>query len=387
MAAKPVILCVDDERNVVESMQLNLRQRFDVRTALSGAEGLEALAKEEDVWVVLSDMRMPEMDGAAFLAEVRRRAPDTVRMLLTGFSDIEAAVRAVNEGQIFRFLTKPCPPDQLLAALGAGVEQHRLITAERVLLQRTLVGSAKALIEVLALTNPMALGRAVRIRDRARKLVKQLELEKQWHVELAAMLSQLAAASLPDDTVRRLYDGEQLSAVERKKLSDSMAAMRSILANIPRLEPVTDVLGELEGMVQAYTGAGMSGRISVDARLLQAVIDLDALEAQGRSLRQSFEMLEQRGDLYGKEVVAALRVVASDPAAASVVIVESKRLKEGMVLAEDLKTASGVLILPRGFEINASTLEHILNFQTQLGAHVKVLMRGHAPPVDRVAEA
>src|SRR5205823_11426086 len=128
-----------------------LRRRFDVASATSGADGLAALEKATGaVAVVISDMRMPAMNGAAFLAQVRQRWPDTVRMLLTGQSEIEAAIAAVNEGQIFRFLSKPCPADQLLAAVMAAVAQHDLITAERVLLEQTLHGSIKTLTEILS---------------------------------------------------------------------------------------------------------------------------------------------------------------------------------------------------------------------------------------------
>jgi CheY-like chemotaxis protein len=380
MATKPVILCVDDERNVVESMELNLRKLYQVKTALSGAEGLEILRAEKEVAVVLSDMRMPEMDGAAFLSAARAASPDTVRILLTGFADIEAAVRAVNDGQIFRFLTKPCSPENLLAALAAGMEQHRLITAERVLLQKTLVGSVKALIEVLALSNPLALGRAVRIRDRARKAVRQMSAEKRWQVEFAAMLSQLGAVSLPEEVTRKLYDGETLDRVEQSRLAESMGAVNDILSHIPRLEPVTSVLDELKGMIEGYSAAGGAARPSEDARLLQAVIDLDALEAQGRSLRTSIDMLSSRRDLYGEDVLAALRALANDPTARQAVTVEVTRLREGMVLAEDLKTTAGVLIVPRGFELNQSSLEHILNFDKQLVSSVRVFELGTTVP-------
>lgn len=189
MSTKPTILCVDDELNVVESMKLNLRRHYKVLTAQSGMEALQILQQHTEVAVVVSDMRMPEMDGAKLLAEVKSAAPNVVRMLLTGYSDIDAAMRAVNEGQIFRFLTKPCEPEHLLATLEAGVEQHRLITAEQVLLQRTLLGSVKALVEVMALSNPMALGRAVRIRNTVRKLAKAARLSQTWRLEFAAMLS------------------------------------------------------------------------------------------------------------------------------------------------------------------------------------------------------
>ncbi len=94
--------------------------------------------------IVVSDMRMPVMSGSVFLREAAR-APDATRILLTGYTDLDAAVSVVNEGQLFRFLTKPCPRDELLAACIDGVEQHRLRTAERVVLEQTLKGSVQAL--------------------------------------------------------------------------------------------------------------------------------------------------------------------------------------------------------------------------------------------------
>ncbi|NIQ03497.1 MAG: response regulator, partial [Nitrospinaceae bacterium] len=91
--------------------------------------------------VVVSDMRMPDMDGIQFLSRVREHYPQTVRMMLTGYADVKTAMNAVNEGNIFRFMTKPCPPEVFEKVLSAGIEQYRLITAERDLLERTLKGS------------------------------------------------------------------------------------------------------------------------------------------------------------------------------------------------------------------------------------------------------
>jgi DNA-binding NtrC family response regulator len=110
------ILCVDDEPRVLEGLALHLGRIFEMVTATSGREGLEVLAGQGPFTVVLSDMRMPGMDGAAFLSKVRQAAPDTTRMLLTGDTDLQAAIAAVNEGQIFRFLTKPCAPYNLRLA-------------------------------------------------------------------------------------------------------------------------------------------------------------------------------------------------------------------------------------------------------------------------------
>ncbi|MEO0605633.1 MAG: response regulator, partial [Myxococcota bacterium] len=157
---KPLVLCVDDEPHVLEGLVANLRRRFAVKTATSGASGLQAIEdSEEDFACVVSDMRMPGMDGASFLAEVRQRAPDTTRLLLTGHANLESAVAAVNDGGIFRFLTKPCPPEQLLVAVGDACRQFQLRRAERELLEETLKGTVSVLSEVISLASPEAYGR------------------------------------------------------------------------------------------------------------------------------------------------------------------------------------------------------------------------------------
>jgi len=162
---RPAILCVDDEPRVVESLALTLRRDYQVHTALGGEEGLRKLAEARGkVAVVVSDMRMPAMDGATFLHKVMIDHPGISRILLTGETGRDAAVSAVNQGQILRFLTKPCPPDQLKAAIDAGVIQYRLVNAERSVLQETVIGCIQALIDVLAITNPVAFGRASRIK-------------------------------------------------------------------------------------------------------------------------------------------------------------------------------------------------------------------------------
>ncbi|HYU15650.1 MAG TPA: response regulator, partial [Candidatus Acidoferrum sp.] len=128
---RPRILCVDDEPNVLEGLSLHLRRRHEVWTATSGADALALLARDGPPEVIISDMRMPGMDGAVFLSKARQLYPETVRLLLTGQTDLMSAVSAVNQGQIFRFLSKPCPAPFMVQAVTAAVEQHRLIQAER----------------------------------------------------------------------------------------------------------------------------------------------------------------------------------------------------------------------------------------------------------------
>jgi YesN/AraC family two-component response regulator len=133
------ILFVDDEPSVLEGYQRLLRQEFTIRTALSGYLGLADIQANGPYAVVISDMRMPEMNGVEFLAQVRQKAPDSVRMLLTGHADFDAAIDAVNRGNIYKFLTKPCERTALVDAILSGLAQYRAATAQRELAKKAEV--------------------------------------------------------------------------------------------------------------------------------------------------------------------------------------------------------------------------------------------------------
>jgi response regulator RpfG family c-di-GMP phosphodiesterase len=331
-------------------------------------------------------MQMPEIDGAAFLARVKEEFPDAVRLLLTGHADMAAAARAVNDGRIFRFLTKPCSPPDLRIALAAALQMHELLTAERVLLQKTLVGSVKAVVNVLGLTNPEALGRAMRIKDKTRRAAQKLDVDSRWGVEFAAMFSQIAAASLPEDTVRKLYRGAQLSSTETEQLISAIEAISAILAEVPRLEPVTRILSDLTELARRPQRAEqLEARVEQPARLLHAVIDLDALESSGQSLRQAVTTMRQREAVYGAATLDALTELIQEAPEIDVGACRPLDLKVGMVLAEDLKTTDGLLLLPRGFELTRSSCVHIVErFRHCLPERVRVHL---APEQDGTASS
>src|SRR5919108_3505283 len=194
----PRVLCDDDEPHVLEGLRDSLRRSFDVSVADSGSAGLALLEKDPDGYaVVVSDMRMPGMSGAAFLSQAKRVAPNAVRVLLTGHADVEAAISAVNDGQLFRFLTKPCSREELLRTCAAALGQHRLLVAERVLLHQTLRGAIKALVDVLALTNPAAFGRAIRLRSGVKTLAERFYAGAELTDEEQEMVAGVARRLLP----------------------------------------------------------------------------------------------------------------------------------------------------------------------------------------------
>ena len=133
------ILFVDDEPLVLDGYRRMLHNEFEVSSAIGGEQGLAIIRDSGPFAVVISDMRMPGMNGAEFLAEVRQKAPNTVRMLLTGYTDLNAAIDAVNEGNIFRYLTKPCEKNALIDAINKGLDQYQSITAEKKLVKKALI--------------------------------------------------------------------------------------------------------------------------------------------------------------------------------------------------------------------------------------------------------
>lgn len=370
---KPRILCVDDEPLILDGLALHLRRNCQLFTATGGAEALRVLESEPAMAVVISDMRMPGMDGAAFLAEVRSRWPDVVRMLLTGQSDIESAIAAINKGQIFRFLTKPCPPPALLGAVQAALAQYELVTAERVLLEQTLHGSIKALTDMLALVNPVAFGRATRVKQVVSDIADELALKERWQVEVAAMLSQIGHMTLPSETAERVYYGRALSSDDQRLVARLPMVTESLLGNIPRLETVRDILRTYPtALPPAATPEDPARAAAVrGACILRLAVDFDALESSDRaSARLAVATLCGREGRYAPDALAAL-VAARGARAAEVREVSSTELREGMVLAEDVKTDGGVLLVARGHEITARFIERIRNFPPEpLRLHV-----------------
>ena len=373
------ILCVDDEPHVLEGFKRGLRRQFEIDTACSAAEGLEAVANRGPYAVIVSDMRMPGMDGVQFLATVKQRAPDSVRIMLTGQADQQTAIDAVNEGNIFRFLLKPCPADVLAKTLAAGVQQYRLVTAEKELLNKTLRGSIKLLTDVLALVSPAAFGRAARVRRLAQQLAAELNLEQRWHLEMAAMLSQIGLISLPPDTVEKLYLGKPLTDHEKRMFESYPGVGRDLLANIPRLEKVAEIIYYQE---KHFDGGGIPvdvrkrQEIPLESRILKVALDFDMHCLAGQTTAQALVHMRQAANRYDPSILAALRTIAGAQTDYQPRDVRITELTDAMIIADDVRAVTGLLLVSRGQEASRSLRERLHNFARHVGVQepIRVLV-------------
>ncbi len=382
--ARARVLCVDDEANVLAALSRTLRSHYEVATAEGADAGLARLASEPPFAVVISDLRMPGTDGAAFLARVRQLAPDTVRVLLTGNADLNGAIAAVNEGQLFRFLVKPCAPDVLLGALKAATEQHRLVTAERVLLEQTVHGSIKALTDLLAIVQPASFGRATRLKRHVEGLAIELGVPDRWQVEVAALLSQVGYIVLPPELAERVRQGRPLTRAEQDLVARLPRVAEQLIASIPRLEAVRAILLHQNAPFAPDRDAARDA-VPYGARLLKVAQDYDALQAQGMAPAVALDVLEGRERLYDPAVLAALRRVCGVEEQATVITeIRLADVHLGMIFATDVVSANGLLLVARGQEVTASLLERIRHlwcgFATNLHVSMILQVASHTRP-------
>ncbi|MFH2122557.1 MAG: response regulator [Pseudomonadota bacterium] len=372
------ILLVDDEANVLEAIQRQLRNRFDIMTAQSGDEALEVLRSSGPFSIIVSDMRMPGMDGVQLLSLVKDMYPDMVRIMLTGNADQETAVEAVNSGQIFRFLNKPCSTATLATALALAVRQYKLIIAEKELLNETLKGSMKVLSELLSQSNATIFGAGSRIKDLVTHICNQNKCRHSWQYEIAGLMSQLGCISLPSDILHKLYAGIELSPEERKMYENHPEIGRRLFVHIPRMELVAGMVAMQLSSMKEYEDEAISEEDAVvcrGAQMLKVAIDYDLFRYQGMTHKDILHKMTIMPEVYNPEIVKALEGLKVKSEQGKVVNLRVKDIQTGMVAEEDVFANNGVMVIPRGQVVTWPILQGLDNFSRQVGIQEPVCMR------------
>ena len=367
----PEILFVDDDSDVLAGFQRGLRKAFKLDTAIGGARALAMMRGRSPYAVVVADMQMPGMNGVEFLMELEKMAPDTIRIMLTGNADQRTARDAVNQGHIFRFLTKPCPPEELVPVLQAGLKQYRLVTAERDVLERTLNGSARMLSDILAIHDAQAFGQSQRLREYMRAFAEHLQLKQTWDLELAAMLSQIGCVTIPQAVLEKSRAGRSLPGAEADLMARVPQIGYNLLSHIPRLESVASVVLYQN---KNFDGTGfpldkIAGEdIPIGARILRVLLDLLGHESGNVTKAKALENMSHFPGCYDPRVLEAVAAVfdisleRDTPAESPSRPVGIKELRVGWTLAAEARTRDGMLIVPAGTQISPMLMEKLRNF-------------------------
>ena len=374
------ILLVDDNKAMLSTYQRNLNRSFDVYTASSGAKGINLIKEQGPFAVVVSEFSMPDMNGIQVLTKVREITPDTVRIMHTNEVDVRVLVDAINKGNIFRFLIKPCLLECFAENLEAGVEQYRHILSDREMVEKSLKGGIKLLTEVLA-ANPVVFPLASRIQDMVIRLAVRLNIEKSWEIEVIGLLSLIGCVKIPAEILKKKYSGAVLTPEENETYLAHPQIGGKILDNIPRVEQTAEAI---RYQMKQYDGGGLpvnstrGNNIPVAARILKVVCDYELHTTAGKNPIEAVNLMKSNQHWYDPEVFATLKTEIQKVKEG--LFIRSVFLKDvgiGMILADDIIDKKGALLVSKGQEITEVLKMRLFSY-AQLGTvsePIKILER------------
>jgi response regulator RpfG family c-di-GMP phosphodiesterase len=426
-AALPKVLCVDDEPSILSSLRRLLRAHgYQVLIADSGAAGL-AILEQEAVDVIISDMRMPEMNGAQFLSIARASWPDTMRLLLTGYSEIQSIQDAINDGEIYRYITKPWVDGDILLVLRDALERRQLVQdkarlealtaqqnaqlralnqgleakveertrllkvehaatiAANTKLRRNFVTTIKIFSNMIEQRAHNLPGHTRQIAELARKMgaVLGLDARDSQDLAIAALLHDIGKIGLSDAMLQTPFTalhGETLALFRRHPVRAEELLM-----------PLEDLRGSaamLRSQLERFDGNGFPDglvgfAIPVGARILAVAVDYYNLQ-QGAMVQRHLRadeavtlILDAAGKRYDPQVVAAFRQVVNSVETGAGVGVEvlSVELLPGMVLARDLVSRDGLMLLSADHVLDERIIAQVRDFEQKARCRLALWVR------------
>ncbi|XOZ32887.1 HD domain-containing phosphohydrolase [Halomonadaceae bacterium KBTZ08] len=421
------ILFVDDEEAILNSLRRLMRRHdYDCWFASSGREGL-AILEQTPIDLVVSDMRMPEMDGAQFLTEVRNRWPFTVRFLMTGYADMSATIDALNLGGINRYVSKPWDNEALIEAIEEGLRIRKLERQKKKILDqsreqnqklqklneeleqrvnertralesrtadlqkafRQLENSYDAFVRVfssvIASRPHLVKGRSREVADLARRLAQRMELETGQirYIYYAALLHEVGKLSLNDDVLGR--SETQLTFRDLSEYRQYPTLGEMALMPIKALRPCAELIrSHMENLDGSGFPDGLAGdAVPLGARIIRASRDFvgqqtPLLREVPASPPEAYSnMKEHSGRYYDPAVLAALEPLVNqftlEPQDDTTgMMLPISDLRPGMELTRDIVSTNGILLMVKGTVLNESAIKHLQRMSREDRRQLKV---------------
>lgn len=421
------ILLVDDEANILSSLKRLFRSEgYRTLTADSGQAGLQIL-QAEPVDLVVSDMRMPEMDGAQFLEQVRSKWPDTMRLLLTGYADVGSIMKAVNRGEIYRYIAKPWDDNDILLIVRQALERKVLeqeklrlqditikqneelsllnATLEKKVMERTVelkqacdglavsndklrvnfLTSIKVFSNLIEIRGKRLAGHSRRVADLGNHIAKKMALDANevQEVFVSGLLHNIGKIGFSDDLLVKpmsIMSGQDLASYQKYPLLGEQLLM-----------PLEDLRGAariVRSHQERFDGSGFPDKLAgfnipLGARIVAVASDYHNLQngtLSQRSLRPEEAMqaiLDGRGKRYDPAVVQAFKDVATNAPVVSdhASLIDANDLRPGMIIARDLISSDGFLLLSAGHKLTERLIRQIVDFQTSSGEKVSLYIQ------------
>lgn len=353
------ILFVDDNDTAMNSLPKQLSKKFVFQRAGSYKEAAGLLNSKGKWAVVITELGLNGENGIAFLSFVRKNFPKTVRIVMSASTKFSDIYEALNTAQVFRYISKPCPPEDLARIIGQGNLQYETGFEKQQAMHKALLGSVNALVDILDLVNPEAMGLSKRIRDRVMNTAKTLGVKSLWQVELAVLLSHVGCVALPSEILEKMDRGEKLSPEERQIFGMHPSIAANLLANIDQMSHVADVI--------RWQLHACEPDQPIESRIIKVALDLDRLERKGLDTIEILNKMASRANAYDPKVLETMRSLLAPPKAKETRELSPEELEEGMIMAKDLVNKDGTKLLLRGQPISKASLFRLKAFHVALG--------------------
>lgn len=368
---KTRILFVDDDPMLLSSMERCLGAKFDLTTALSGPEALQAIDEQPAFKVIITDMRMPVMDGVQFIERARQCAPHAKYLMLTGNQDIETAIRAVNEGRVTKFLNKPCDPSDITAAVETAAQVYDLEASERELLNKTFIGSVGIFADVMETLQPELLGRAGRTEQFAEQLREHCGVHSRWEFKIASKLSMVGQA-LHGNTMSDAPTSPQALA----DLAEACSTTARMIDRIPRMSLIAQIIRAVpttDGEIEVLDARGDGDVVRLGAAILRVAQIVEGLSHLGLDIDQAETEIRSALPNAYEPLLEAVRKVYPANSESDAVAVQLTDLKPGMILSENLARPDGATLLREGRRLSETHIEKLLS-ETNLDEEIPLVM-------------
>lgn len=339
------VLLVDDEPKILSAFRRKLNSRFDLELAPGGPEALQVINNSPPFAVVVSDMRMPEINGQDLLCHLKNSFPETTRVMLTANTDQDTASLAINDCGVFRFLTKPYSSDALAGVIEQGISEHQRFVNERDLLKKTLEGTIELVNSALEMVNPEAVVRMNRVRSLTHAVCEQLDCENAWEIEAAAALSQIGTFASPNKVAEQTVCNAEVAA--------------TMVNHLPRMEAVSEMLSYQDNGTCSPETYGETNA-EKGAQLLAAILKFDSMADRHSADHAIKQLLSTDSFVDRREWREAISMAATKEHESHAVTID--KLTLSMIIDEDIFTNRGVLLIKRGCKVTDSLRQRLIEY-------------------------
>lgn len=381
-STKARILIVDDDRDILIDFKHILEMDYEVDTVSNPNEAL-SLVIENKYQVIISDYEMPGMSGIKFLRKVMNFSPDSARILVTGHADINVAIDSINSNHIFRFLLKPVPPETFLQVVKDAHHYYLLKITEREILEKTLKGCIKVLIDIISIKNDYNFTQSAKYIELVKKIGEKIEYKYLWEIELAAILCKIGYISIDKSVINKYLLAQPMKPGEVVEYYNHPNFGHKLLVNIPRLERIA------EGILYQYNRFdgknpfqnNISGKnIPLIARILNVANDFVIYSNIAGNTLEALKKMQLQYRRYDPAILSSLITITvgnlnfptSDEYKITINLSDYKEdedrnilwysldeFKEGMILGEDILSSTGIPLVGKGTVVTETLKEYI----------------------------